>query len=59
MARIIRARPIDHRDARRDGVVARARSSELRLALPLRQRLALRRLIAAADAKRRQQKEFA
>jgi hypothetical protein len=53
MARIIRPRPIDQRDARRDGIVARARSSELRLALPLRQRLALRRLIAAADAMRR------
>jgi len=57
MARIIRARP-QVRDARRDGIVARARTSALRVALPLRQRLALRRLIAAAEAKRRV-KEFA
>jgi hypothetical protein len=53
MARIIRARP-QVRDERRDGIVARARKSALHVTLPLRQRLALRRLIAAADAKRRQ-----
>jgi hypothetical protein len=56
MAQIIRARP-QVRDERRDGIVARARTSALRvtlrMTLPLRQRLALRRLIAAADAKRR------
>lgn len=45
-------------DERRDGIVARARSSALRVTLPLRQRRALRRLIAAADAERRR-KSFA
>ena len=58
MARIITARPINHRDERRDGIVARARASALRVALPLGRRRALRRLIAAADARRRM-KEFA
>jgi hypothetical protein len=58
MARIITARRFDQRDERRDGVVARARTSALRVTLPLRQRRLLRRLIAAADAKRRR-KRFA
>ena len=44
-------------DERRDGIVARARTSALHVTLPLRQRRMLRRLVAAADAKRR--KEFA
>ena len=58
MARIITASPLDHRDECHDGIVARARASALRVALPLGRRRALRRLIAAADA-RRQIKEFA
>jgi len=45
-------------DERRDGIVARARTSALRVTLPLRQRRILRRLIAAADAERRR-KRFA
>ena len=51
MARIIKARP-QARDERRDGIVARARTSALHVTLPLRQRRVLRRLVAAADAKR-------
>jgi hypothetical protein len=46
-------------DERRDGVVARARTAALRVTLPLRQRRLLRRLIAAADARRRRDKSFA
>ena len=56
MARIIRARP-ELRDERRDGIVARARTSALHVTLPPRQRRVLRRLVAAAAAKRR--REFA
>ena len=57
MARIIKAR-LQARDERRNGIVARARTSALHVTLPLRQRRVLRRLVAAADAKRRA-KEFA
>jgi hypothetical protein len=51
MARI-RQRPIDHRDERRDGTLARARTPALHLRLPLPRRRALHRLIAAAAALR-------
>jgi hypothetical protein len=57
MARNIRPN-LKARDERRDGIVARARTA-LRIALPPGQRLVLRRLIAAADARRRRNKDFA
>jgi hypothetical protein len=58
MARIIKAR-LQTRDEHRDGIVARARTSALHVTLPLRQRRALRRLVAAAAAKRRRSQDFA
>jgi hypothetical protein len=53
MAQVIKAGSVSHRGERRHGTLSRARTTAPRLALPWRSRLALRRLIAAADAMRR------